>query len=210
MSSQYSEAQRSWWKLILTGVLAFVFGIAAILFPADIMFRRILDVIFGEAKPRSGGMSAVTALLALAALVGIDGLINLFGIGVIGKRTSRIRGFLGVAVAFAAVFWPGMTAYIAVKLIGLWAILIGVFEVVFAWRPENQAKDRAVLIIGGVASIVIGAGMMRWVLAGAVVVSAVIGIAAAVRGISLIVSGMHERTHPFRGKMKRVITQDAA
>ena len=209
MLTQRIEAQRSWWKLILTGVLAFAFGIAAILFPADIMLRRILDLIFGDAKPRSGSMSAVAALLALAALVGIDGLINLFGIGVVGKRASRIRGFVGIAVALAVVFWPGMTAYIAVKLIGLWAVLIGVIEAAFAGRSENQAKDRVVLIIGAVASIVIGASMMRWVFAGAVVVSAVIGVAAAARGVSLIISGMHEQTHSFRGKLKRVITQDA-
>jgi len=35
---------------------------------------------------------------------------------------------------------------------------------------------------------------MRWAFAGAVVVSAVVGVAAAARGISLIVSGIHERT----------------
>jgi hypothetical protein len=36
--------------------------------------------------------------------------------------------------------------------------------------------------------------MMRWVFGGAVLVSAVVGIAAAARGVSLIVSGIHERT----------------
>ena len=44
---------------------------------------------------------------------------NLFGSGVLHKRASRIRGIVGVAVAFAAVFWLSMTAYIAVELIAL-------------------------------------------------------------------------------------------
>src|SRR5208337_795222 len=78
MSSQRSEARRSWWKLVLSGLLAFAFGIAAVLLPANIMFGRILDVIFGQAKPLSGGMTAVAALLALVALVAVDGVINLF------------------------------------------------------------------------------------------------------------------------------------
>jgi uncharacterized membrane protein HdeD (DUF308 family) len=186
-----SGAQRSWWELILSGVLAFAFGIAAVLLPFNIMFRRILDVIFGGAKSLSGSMTAVAVLLALVAMVAIDGLINLFGVGVTDKRSARIRGIVGVAVALAAVFWPGMTAFVAVELIGLWAVLIGVLELVFA---RDSAKDRAPLLIAAIASIALGVGMMRWAFAGAVVVSAVVGVAAAARGISLIVSGIHERT----------------
>ncbi|HYL11630.1 MAG TPA: hypothetical protein VEV41_01250 [Terriglobales bacterium] len=51
------------------------------------------------------------------------------------------------------------------------------------------------LIIAGIAAIAIGVGMMRWVFGGAVLVSAVVGIAAAARGVSLILSGIHERTN---------------
>ena len=109
----------SWWKLILTGLLAIAFGIAAMMLPAGIMFGRILDIIFGEAKPPSGGMTAVAALLALVALVAIDGLVHLFGTGVVGKPGAWIRGVIGVATAIAAIFWPGATAYVAVQLIGL-------------------------------------------------------------------------------------------
>lgn len=198
MVSQHSEAQRSWWKLVLTGLLAFIFGLAAVFFPAGIMFRRTLDVIFGGGKPLSASMTAVAILLALVALVAIDGLVNLFGTGVMDKRASRIRGVVGIAVALAAVFWPGMTAYIAVELIGLWAVLIGVLELVFA---RSAAKDRALLIVAAIASIAIGVCMMKWVFAGAMLVSAVVGIAAAARGISLIITGFHERTSlPAKGK----------
>jgi uncharacterized membrane protein HdeD (DUF308 family) len=195
MFNRHSQAERSWWKLILTGVLAFAFGIAAVLLPANIMFARILDVIFGQAKPLSGGMTAVAALLALVALVAVDGLINLFGDGVIDKRVARIRGIVGLAVALAAIFWPGITAFFAVELIGLWAVLVGVLELIFARESGKDAKDRAVLIIAGIAAIAIGVGMMRWVFGGAVLVSAVVGIAAAARGVSLILSGIHERTN---------------
>lgn len=96
------------------------------------MFSRLLDVIFGVAKPLSGSMTAVAAMLALVALVAVDGLANLFGTGVMDKRGARIRGVIGVATGIAAIFWPGRTAYIAVELIGLWAITIGVLELLFA------------------------------------------------------------------------------
>ena len=48
---------------------------------------------------------------------------------------------------------------------------------------------RALRIISAIAAIVIGVAMMMWVFAGAVLVSAVVGIAAAARGVSLILSG---------------------
>jgi len=89
MSIQYSKAQRSWWKLVLTGLLAIAFGIAAVALPAGIMFGRIVDVIFGLAKPLSGGMTAVATLLVLVAVVAVDGLVNLFGTGVMDKRFDR-------------------------------------------------------------------------------------------------------------------------
>jgi uncharacterized membrane protein HdeD (DUF308 family) len=194
MASQHLQAQPSWWKLILTGLLAFAFGLAAIFLPADIMFRRTLEVIFGEAKPLSGSMTAVAALLALLALVVIDGVLNLFGRGVTDRRATRIRGVAGVAVAIVAIFWPGITIFVAAELIGLWAVLIGVLELIFARGSAKDAKDRALLIIAGIAAIVIGVAMMRWVFGGAVLVTAIVGVGAAARGISLIVSGIHERT----------------
>lgn len=203
-----SADQHSWWKLVLTGFLAIAFGIGAVVLPVDIMSARILDVIFGVAKPLSASMTAVAALLALVALVAVDGLANLFGTGVMEKRISRIRGILGVAALIAAVFWPGRTVYVAVELIGLWAILIGVLELIFA-SDAGEAKDRALLVIAAIASIVIGVGVMKWAFAGALLISAAVGIAAVARGISLIVSGMRERTNQFDQQAGRTIRHAA-
>ena len=80
-----------------------------------------------------------------------------------------------------------------------WAILIGVLELVFARDSGENAKDRSLLIIAAIAAIVIGVCMMKWVFTGAVVVSAFVGIAAAARGVSLIMSGISERSHKFDG-----------
>jgi len=195
MSHYDSVEQLSWWKLVLMGLLAIAFGIAAILLPAGILTARVLDVIFGVAKPLSASMTAVAALLALVALVAIDGLVNLLGTGVIVKRASVIRGVVGVAVAIAAIFWPDRTVAAAVELIGLWAVLIGILELAFARYSSKDAKQRALLIIAAIASIAIGVGMMRKVFIGAVLVSVFVGIAAAARGISLIILGVSRRLH---------------
>jgi uncharacterized membrane protein HdeD (DUF308 family) len=202
------STRQSWWKLVLIGFLAITFGISAVVLPGRIMFGRILDVIFGEAKPLSASMTAVVAPLALVALVGIDGLANLFGAGVIGKHASRVRGLIGIVTAIAAVFWPGKTAYFAVELIGVWAIAVGILELFFARYSGQDAKNRALLIVAAIASLALGAAVMKWPFAGAVVASALVGAAAMARGISLILSGFSERSHEVHGRP--VVGGDAA
>ena len=187
------DEQRSWWKRVLTGILAIVFGLCAIAFPAGIMFGRILDVSFGQAKRYSGSMTAVAVLLALVAWVAIDGLVHLFGTRARDKHTTRVRGVAGVAVAIAAVIWPGQTAYISVELIGLWAVLVGVLELYVARYSRENGKDRAFLILAAIASILVGVGLMIWAFMGAVVISATVGVAAVARGVSLMMSGISER-----------------
>ena len=189
------DEQRSWWKRLLTGILAIAFGLCAVAFPAGIMVGRILDVIFGQAKRYSGSMTAVAALLALVAWVAIDGLVHLFGTSANDKRTTRVRGGVGVAVAIAAIIWPGQTAYISVELIGLWAILVGVLELYVARYSHENGKDRAVLVLAALASILVGVGVMIWAFVGAVVISATVGVAAVARGVSLMMSGFSERNH---------------
>lgn len=187
------EEQRSWWKLVLIGLLAIAFGTAAIVLPIGIMSVRFLDLVFGVAKPLSAGMTAVASLLALVALVAVDGLVHLFAPGAKSRRASTARGIIGVAVLATAIFWPDRTVYAAVELIGIWAILIGVLELAFARYSSKDAKERALLIVAAIASVAIGVVLMKKALFGAVLVSAVIGMAAAARGISLIVLGVSHR-----------------
>jgi uncharacterized membrane protein HdeD (DUF308 family) len=209
MSHYDSIQQLSWWKLVLTGLMAIAFGAAVIVLPVQILSARILDLIFGVAKPLSASMTAVAALLALVALVAIDGLVSLLGTGVIVKRASIIRGVVGVAVAIAAIFWPDQTVAAAVELIGLWAVLIGILELLFARYSSEDRKQRALLIIAAIASIAIGVGMMRKVFIGAVLVSVFVGIAAAARGISLIILGVSRRLHQQDRSEKQAVRSAA-
>jgi len=193
MLNNNKQQQSSWWKRVLIGILAIAFGLCAVAFPAGIMVGRILDVTFGQAKRYSGSMTAVATLLALVALVAIDGLLHLLGTGTKDKHTTRLRGAAGVAVAIAAIVWPGQTAYIAVELIGLWAILVGVLEFFAARFLRETAKDRALLVFAALASVLLGVGVMIWAFVGAVVISAMVGIAAVARGVSLMMSGFSQR-----------------
>jgi uncharacterized membrane protein HdeD (DUF308 family) len=56
-----------------------------------------------------------------------------------------------------------------------------------------------------IASIVLGVALQRWVFAGAILISALVGIVAAARGFSLIVTGVSERTEQLRVKQKQEV-----
>lgn len=189
------HAPQSWWKQILIAVGAIVFGICAIVFPARIMIGRLLDDIFGGAKPLSASMTAVATLLALVAMVAIDALVNLFGSGVMDKGRMRIRGAIGAVALLTAIFWPGKTAYIAVELIGLWAIAVGVLELMYARYSHQDKKGRALIIAAGIASIALGVGIMAWAIVAAVAISVLVGLAAMARGVSLMMTGISDRLH---------------
>src|SRR5215831_8276188 len=113
------------------------------------------------------------------------------------KRATKFRGVLGVAVADAALFWPGRTAYAAVELIGLRAVLVKVLELYFVSFSGESAKERALLIVAAIASIVIGVIMMRRAFTGAVRVSAMIGVVGEAPGMSLSFNCSTERPRQF-------------
>jgi Short repeat of unknown function (DUF308) len=96
-------------------------------------------------------------------------------------------------VASAAILWPGQTAYIAVELIGLWAILVGVLEFFAARFLREGAKDRTLLVCAAIASILMGWGRDDLGVYRAVVISATVGVAAVARGVSPMMSGFSER-----------------
>ena len=54
-------------------------------------------------------------------------------------------------------------------------------------------QDRVLLVFAAIASVLMGAGVMIWAFIGAVVISAMVGVAAVARGVSLIMSGFSER-----------------
>ena len=194
MSDQDRVTQRISWERVLTGILAITFGVCAIAFPAGIMLGRLLDLIFGGPK-HSASMAALATLLALVAWVAIDGLLHLLVTDMKDKRAARLRGVTGVAVAIAAIVWPDQTASIAVELIGLWGIFVGVLELYLSKYSHYTGKDRALLILSAVASILIGVGIMIWAFWGAVVISATVGVLAIARGVSLIMSGISDGSH---------------
>src|SRR5438270_3084601 len=109
---------RNWWVLLLRGVVAILFGVAAFLWPGPALYVMIL--LFG-AYALLDGLFALFA--ALSGQVSGDNLWALL-----------LEGAIGVAVGICTFAWPAVTWLALAYLIAFWAIATGVFEIVAAFR----------------------------------------------------------------------------
>jgi uncharacterized membrane protein HdeD (DUF308 family) len=101
-----------WWVVALRGVLAIVFGVIALVYPGATLLS--LALVFG----------------AYALLDGVFAIFAAFGYGRREAVWYVLEGILGVAVGIATFFYPTITAQALVYLVGFWAIMTGIFEIV--------------------------------------------------------------------------------
>ena len=167
----------NWWALLLRGIAAVLFGLAALVWPGVTLL--VLIVFFGA-------YALVDGVLAIVA-------------GIWGSEGSRwlllAEGVLGVLAGLVVFFWPGMTALVLLFLISAWAILTGLLKVFMAIAFRRKVENAWLMGLSGVLSILFG--VVLAVLPGAGLLSLVwlVGIYALIFGVVLIVLGFRARSH---------------
>jgi len=164
---------RKWWVIALRGLLAILFGIVALVYPGVTLLA--LALVFGAYIFLDG-------VLAIGAAIGQGGREAVWYV---------LEGILGIAVGLATFFNPGMTGQALVFLVGLWAILTGVFEVVAGF--ELPISRDWLLVLAGAASILFGVLVFVNPGSGALALVWLIGIYALVFGVTLLVFGIRLR-----------------
>src|SRR5262245_49767540 len=119
---------QNWWAMALRGVVAVLFGIAALTLPGVILW-------------------ALVALFGAYALVdGIFALISAF------RRDTRrnmrserwwallLEGVIGIVIGVLTFVWPKLTALGLVYMIAFWAVLTGALEVITAVRLRHAIR----------------------------------------------------------------------
>jgi uncharacterized membrane protein HdeD (DUF308 family) len=168
---------RTWWGLVLRGLLSILFGIAVFAWPG-------------------------ASLLALVALFGafffVDGIlaiVNAFRVRAGHERwwALLLEGLAGIAIGLITLFMPGLTTVALLYLIAAWAIVTGVFQIIGAIRFANVIDHEGLLALGGLASIVFGVLMAIWPAAGATALLWLIAAYAVVFGILLVIAGLRAR-----------------
>lgn len=160
---------RNWWVLLLRGLVAIAFGVLTWLRP---------------------GISLAALLLLFGAYAMADGILGVW-IAVAGRREDEhwwillLGGLIGIGVGTLTFLAPGVTAIVILFYIAVWAISTGVLEIVAAIRLRKEIKGEWLLILGGLASVLLGGLLMIQPRAGALALVWLIATYAVVFGILL-------------------------
>ena len=171
-------ASGNWWAMVLRGIAAVLFGLAALLWPG--MTLLVLLVIFAF-------YALVDGLFAIVAGIRDSG----------GRRWLLLaEGVLGLLAGLVVLFWPGQTALVLVYVISAWAILTGLLKVIMAISFRRQVENWWLMGLGGALSVLFGGILGFLPGAGLLTLVWLVGIYALILGLALIVLGFLDRGHP--------------
>jgi uncharacterized membrane protein HdeD (DUF308 family) len=166
-----------WWAIVLRGIAAILFGLAAFLWPG--LTLAVLIALFG----------------AYALVDGVFTLIAAIRGGVQGSRAWLVvEGIVGILAGIVAFVSPGLTAFALVYVIAAWAVVTGVAEILAGFRMHRGAEHEWLLILAGVVSIIFGILLFVQPAAGALALVTVIGAYAFIFGILMLVFGFRARS----------------
>lgn len=156
-----------WWMILLRGIFAILFGIAAFIWPGPTI--EVLVLLFG----------------AYALLDGIFAVI--VGIQQYGENKRWwavvLEGIAGIALGVLTWLWPGTTTTVLLAFIAAWAIMTGVFEIAAAIELRKVIEGEWMMILAGAASVLFGVLLILQPAAGALALVWLIGAYAIVFGV---------------------------
>jgi uncharacterized membrane protein HdeD (DUF308 family) len=169
---------QNWWAVVLRGVVAVLFGIAAFIWPGITLW-------------------ALVALFGAYALVdGIFAIVEAFRRDVSRERWWALlfEGIVGIVIGALTFLWPGLTAMGLLYLIAFWAIVTGVFEVITAIRLRHEIRGEWMMALIGILSMAFGLLLVAFPLAGALSLVLMIGAFAFATGALMIALGFKLRS----------------
>ena len=168
---------RGWWVLAIRGGLAVLFGILAVLMPGAAL--TFLVTLFGAYALLDG----IFALLTAARFTHTD---ERWGLLV-------IEGVVGVVAGIVSFVHPAATALALVYLVAVWAILTGLVEIAAAVRLRKVIAGEWALGALGVASLLLGIGLLAAPRAALITIVWMIGVYALLFGFGLLSLAWHLR-----------------
>jgi uncharacterized membrane protein HdeD (DUF308 family) len=167
-----------------------------------ILLRGICAILFGVLTFVWPGLSLLALVLLFGAFVLADGILSLAAAITGGTASSRwwlaIVGLLGIAAGAATFLWPGMTAVALKVFIALWAMAIGIMQMIGAILVRKEIDNEWLLIAGGALSIGFGVFLLMQPAAGALALAFTIGAYAVLYGSLLVSFSLRLRRHTQR------------
>jgi uncharacterized membrane protein HdeD (DUF308 family) len=174
--------ERSWWWLLLMGLVAVAFGVVVFLWPGISLWSFV--VLFG--------------LFAIAW-----GFFAVFASIETRKQYERwwgllLGGLVSIIVGVIALVWPGITALVVLYLIAAWFVATGIMQVsgAIALRKKimrEKIRRGWLIVLGGTVSVILGILLFIWPAAGALAILWLIATFAIIIGVLVIIRAFQVR-----------------
>lgn len=134
-----SKATTNWWALAFNGIIALLFGLMAIFSPVETF--KVIIMYFG----------IVMLIVGMAMLFGV--YTNMKNKRNYGNDliTSAVTIGLGVVLTF----FTQRSLEIFVIVVGVWAIILGISQLVIMMNIQSPA-DKKILLINGIITLAFG------------------------------------------------------
>lgn len=179
INNQFTKIlSRTWWLLLLRGLIAIAFGILIWLQPE---------------------ISIMALMLIFGAYVLADGVLGIWT-AIAGRKEHEdwwvlfIWGGIGVGIGILTFLAPGVTALALLFYIAVWAVATGVLEIVAAIRLRKEIKGEWMLVLGGIVSVIFGILLMAQPIAGALALLWLIAVYGVIFGIFLVILAFRVRS----------------
>ncbi|BCW43243.1 DUF308 domain-containing protein [Arthrobacter sp. StoSoilB5] len=161
-----------------------------------LLFRGILAVLFAFLVASLPVATVFGLVLVFGLFAIVDGLTNVAHYFYDPSRHSRwtmVGGFISIAAGLVAVAWPGITAAALGVLIGLWALVLGLSEIIFAFAARNSVNGWGVWVLTGLVTALFGLFVLINPGLGFLGMVGLLAAFSAVAGLLLIVCGIKMR-----------------
>lgn len=172
----FASLGRSWWVLVLYGVIAVVFGIGAFLWPG----KTAVAIAWAF-----GVMALAEAVTSLIALFSANSPIS--------KGWLALYALLSLVFGFIAVSNPLKVAGLLLMCLAAWLLIAGIYRIVLAIRIRKEIEGEWLIALSGLLAIALAVLFVVEPAAGLVTVALWIGAAALVYGVLQIIAGFRLR-----------------
>ena len=170
---------RHWWVFLIRGLVAIAFGLVAFFYP---------------------GITLVTLVLLYGAYALVDGVFAVVA-AVRGKEGVGPRwwlalvGVLGIVAGLVTYLYPGLTTLVLLTVIGIWALLYGITEIIGAIRLRKEIDNEWLLMMHGALAVLFGLMVLFRPGAGALALIWLIASFAFASGVLLIALAFRLKSH---------------
>ena len=161
---------KNWWFLAVNGCIFVIFGILILFFTQE--FIKTMLLYFG------------IVMLAGGAILLIAGINNI--------RQDKsgamilIESIAGLAIGIALIFFPQSSVSLFLIMIGIWAIIIGIIQLVIIVNVKGVIGHKTLHLLNGLLTIALGVVLLFNPFLWALFLIKIIGVFAALFGIFLV------------------------